>query len=72
MTNTYIWYACKSILPSLVACVEFSYYILGYNLVVTHYVAQKAVWGCWIIKQYQTDKVLFNWYSKLNGVRLQN
>ena len=63
MTSTYSYMACmsnKSILPSLVACVEFSHYIS----VITHYVAHNPVWGYWIIRQYQTGKVFFHWCSK--------
>ena len=59
-----VYMSNKSILLGLVACVEFP---IIYQL---HF-AQQPAWGCWIIKQYQTEKVLFHWCSKLNGVRLQ-
>ena len=52
----------KSILPSLVACVEVSYYILGYNLVITHYVCV----GMCNIKQTKPYFI-----GAANGVRLQ-
>ena len=55
MTSTYSHLVCmssnKSILHSLVVCVEFSYYVLGYELVITHYVAQQSMWGCAILNR---------------------
>ena len=54
----------KSISLSLVACVEFSYYIS-----VTVSPAQKPVWGYWIIKQYQ-KQTKYYFISAANGVRL--